>query len=248
MGFFSQDCKICGHSVLCHNATDKEINAWMSQAVVYFANGDRVSGEYDGYGCVGGMDGAIGMRGATVYHRACWEHGGKPTYDGPSPSSDDQGWFFDDGDHDMLEPGIEHPPGALEAAQAARKARREQSQRLQAIDMLRDVEEWEEDPIWQRRYNVTHWKALDKSSVHDRLTGEYRDDFKSPEEARRYAETSWAAFWAERDERRAWYGEWRAAYWEKLSPEDAAELRETLVEIGDPFLEAFDKARAHPNS
>jgi hypothetical protein len=39
-----------------------------------------------------------------LYHRACWELAGKPEYTGPSEGSRDQGWFFDDGAHDVLDP------------------------------------------------------------------------------------------------------------------------------------------------
>ena len=56
MGFFSWNCKACGHPMLSAHAINK-INGWMSEIVVvtkHFSNGkERIfSGEYDGYGRV----------------------------------------------------------------------------------------------------------------------------------------------------------------------------------------------------
>jgi hypothetical protein len=56
VGLFSFDCKCCDHPALCKRAADPEINGWMTDCVVLFANGDRLSGEYDGYGRVGEHD------------------------------------------------------------------------------------------------------------------------------------------------------------------------------------------------
>ena len=43
---------------------------------------------------------------ATVWHQACWKTAGSPMdYRGPSAPSPDQGWFFEDGAHDLPEPG-----------------------------------------------------------------------------------------------------------------------------------------------
>lgn len=121
MGFFSYNCRGCGHSLLSSYSADKGINEWMTEAIALFPNGDRVSGEYDGYGRLGFAD---GLDGAACWHRACWEQAGKPDFDEASRSAADQGYFFDDGDHDVLEPGVDHPEGALEMAVAERAARR----------------------------------------------------------------------------------------------------------------------------
>jgi hypothetical protein len=103
MGFFSQDCKACGHPALSTMATN-ERNRWMNEVVVIKANGSLHAGSYDGYGRVDGGEHVIGED-ATVWHRACWEVAGRPLdYQGASPYSDDQGWFFDEGDHDMDDP------------------------------------------------------------------------------------------------------------------------------------------------
>lgn len=103
MGFFSQNCHRCGHPALSIFAADR-INAWMVDVVVVTPNGSILKGDYDGYGRVDGRD-AIGLDGNTVWHEACWEVAGSPTdYRGPSPHSDDQGWFFDDGAHSIPDP------------------------------------------------------------------------------------------------------------------------------------------------
>jgi len=60
-------------------------------------------GSYDGYGRVAGE--TMDLSGdACCRHRACWEAAGKPGHTGPSELSDDQGYFFDDGAHDMEKP------------------------------------------------------------------------------------------------------------------------------------------------
>lgn len=102
MGFFSQDCALCGHPMLSPQATI-QINRWMSEGVAVALTGDVHSGEYDGFGRLGGAD-AVGFD-ATVWHRACWVIAGRPTdYRGASESSADQGWFFGDDEHAIEEP------------------------------------------------------------------------------------------------------------------------------------------------
>lgn len=103
MGFFSWECKGCGHSIRSHHSTNAT-SAWMSKVVVVFADGDRVSGEYDGYGRVGAKldyegleDGAFAM-----FHRTCWELSGSPEFVEPSCSASDQGYFV--GEFDPREP------------------------------------------------------------------------------------------------------------------------------------------------
>jgi hypothetical protein len=106
MGFFSQECIDCGHSVLSPYSTN-EINKWMSEAVSISKDSKHVHiGTYDGYGRIDEAEDAIGDS-QTVWHRACWEVAGRPfDYRGPSPRAKDQGYFFDDGDHDMPDPRI----------------------------------------------------------------------------------------------------------------------------------------------
>lgn len=106
MGMFSYECKECGHPLLSPEATDDGINNWMSHGVALFEDGGRAMGTYDGYGRLGSTE---ELDGAACLHRACWEKAGKPEFDHygeGSKSAADQGWFFDDGAHDMLDPRI----------------------------------------------------------------------------------------------------------------------------------------------
>lgn len=103
MGFFSSNCEGCEHPLLSTAATEP-INKWMNSAVAITPNGSILKGSYDGYGCLDGRDCDLGT--ATVWHDACWRQAGSPAeYRGASKPSDDQGWFFDDGTHNMREPG-----------------------------------------------------------------------------------------------------------------------------------------------
>ena len=102
MGFFSWNCKDCGHPMLSPYAIDK-VNAWMNDVVVLQDGGSMCMGEYDGYGRVGDND--IAFTNPECYHHACWVKAGKPTkYRVGSDSSDCQGFFFNAGDHDLQEP------------------------------------------------------------------------------------------------------------------------------------------------
>lgn len=122
MGFFSKDCNGCEHPLLSHYATNK-VNAWMERAVAVHQDGTVLTGDYNGYGrfeeCHRLMldtphrvwqrdfdqDGENVIDGATVWHLACWEKAKAPTaFNGESPDSWDQGYFFDPGAHDMHEP------------------------------------------------------------------------------------------------------------------------------------------------
>jgi hypothetical protein len=100
MGFFSWDCKGCGHPMLSRHATNK-INEWMNDVVVLEKSGNAYMGKYDGYGRVGNAE--IQTHGPCCWHKACWEKAGKPEYSEASEMSEDQGYFFGD-EHDMKEP------------------------------------------------------------------------------------------------------------------------------------------------
>ena len=103
MGLFSANCKRCGHPLLCKQATN-DINRWMTEAVMITPEGDIHTGEYDGYGRVGGWESAMDRfpEENSVYHKACWVLVGKPlTFQGRSEHARDQGWFFDEGAHDL---------------------------------------------------------------------------------------------------------------------------------------------------
>ena len=107
MGFFSWDCRSCGHPLLSRHVVNG-INYWMNDAVTILKNGEVVKGSYDGYGRIGEFclvrDG-YGLK-ACVYHEACWETAGRPTKYAESTRSDDQGYFYGDPVHDMENPAI----------------------------------------------------------------------------------------------------------------------------------------------
>lgn len=106
MGMFSYLCKECRHPLLSKGATNPGINDWMCRAVILTNRGETFIGEYDGYGRAGGED---DLEYHACLHEACWEKAGKPNfadYGSPSDHAPDQGWFFDDGDHDLIDPRI----------------------------------------------------------------------------------------------------------------------------------------------
>ncbi len=107
MGFFSWNCKRCGHPMLSRYVAN-DINRWMTQVVVQTADGSRVMGEYGGYGDVGNHEIEPVYHGTTegpeCWHKDCWEASGKPEYEGPSADARDQGFFFDEGAHDIPSP------------------------------------------------------------------------------------------------------------------------------------------------
>lgn len=153
MGFFSYNCKECGHPLLSQGATDPGINDWMVEAVVLTGEGSRILGEYDGYGRVGDYEIDYGEDVACL-HRACWEVAEKPEYEkygSPSDSASDQGFFFDC-EHDLIDPRItEDRDRLLQEGIAARTKRRFDAR-------ARDVFEWlaSEDPEfepWKKRFS-----------------------------------------------------------------------------------------------
>lgn len=105
MGFLSANCEGCHHPILSAYATNA-INQWMNVGVAITPSGEVISGFYDGYGNLDQRREfcAVGDQ-TTVWHEACWIAAGSPAkYRGPSRLSDDQGWFFDEGAHDMEDP------------------------------------------------------------------------------------------------------------------------------------------------
>jgi len=146
MGFFSYLCECCGHPLLSKEATCA-VTEWMKDAVIVSNRGEVAMGEYDGYGRVGYE--SENSYSGTCYHKACWEAAGKPGYTGPSMHARDQGWFFNDGDHDMAPPGHPDPEGYLERTRRQRVADREAQE-------LNEINAWFydahyhvcEDPEW----------------------------------------------------------------------------------------------------
>lgn len=148
MGMFSYDCRGCGHPLLSSCSTDKGINEWMTEGIALFDGGDRVSGDYDGYGRLNGYEFHDGLDNAACWHRACWELAGEPKFDEASRGSADQGHFFDDGAHDVLDPrrtqfmAPEVIEEELKAAQAVRAAKRLDYNQRRAIQKAFDDAGW----------------------------------------------------------------------------------------------------------
>ena len=106
MGFFSYECRGCGHPLLSVYAVN-HINNWMQHAVALDRGGVVAQGAYDGYGRVGTY--ALTSETDThcceaVWHTACWTTAGSPAFDTPSARASDQGYFFDAGTHDIKDP------------------------------------------------------------------------------------------------------------------------------------------------
>jgi hypothetical protein len=105
MGFYSWDCKVCGHPMLSGHASNST-NNWMEDVVVVTTRGKVMEGNYDGYGRVDGEEINAMSSGAqpACYHEHCWKHVGSPTkWDKGSVNSKDQGFFFDQDEHDVTE-------------------------------------------------------------------------------------------------------------------------------------------------
>jgi len=106
MGFFSWNCRGCGHPMLSDFSATPGVNAWMKDVVIIEESGRRLEGRYDGHGRVDGEDIDWERGQPECWHRACWLHAGRPdVYTGASTRSDDQGYFFEEGAHDMGPPG-----------------------------------------------------------------------------------------------------------------------------------------------
>ena len=107
MGFFSWNCRECGHPMLSSYVIN-DVNSWMNDAVGILKDGRVIQGTYDGYGRVG--DFCLVREGrslnACVYHQACWEKAGKPTEYTESSRSEDQGYFYADPKHNMPKPEV----------------------------------------------------------------------------------------------------------------------------------------------
>jgi len=103
MGFFSWNCNECKHPMLSVYATNKT-NSWMNDVVVITLEGDPIHGSYDGYGRVDCYEIVWGNDSCCCYHEACWIKAGKPTTWIASDRANDQGYFFNDPEHDMKYP------------------------------------------------------------------------------------------------------------------------------------------------
>lgn len=179
MGFSSNNCNHCKHPMLDSRATDKGINEWMSNVVFMDENDTRLVGEFDGEGHRIGnyeLDGTP----AVFAHFACWEIAGKPDYDsyeGDSTHAGDQGWFFKDGAHDLIDPRItdEAERARLLTEGVARRTqmRFDQRARFIAEDWL-DEEDQELPAVrWKMRFSYGGTYEQDEEGNPIRKDGKY---------------------------------------------------------------------------
>lgn len=151
MGFFSWDCKACGHSIRHERATN-EVSRWLSEAVLVEDDGSTVRGTYDGYGNLVTRSGrelelAEGREEPCLYHQACYDLMGKPSYDKPSRSASDQGHFV--GEYDPKKPHSKDDVAAL-AKFAKDKAEEDRRKRQEAYAKMKAeyVAKGEPVPAW----------------------------------------------------------------------------------------------------
>ena len=98
MGFFSWNCKRCGLAIMSPYQICDE-TAWLNDAVVITKGGSILKGEYDGYGCINGMEFTEFTECPEMYHKKCWELAGKPTeFTEASKSARNQGYFIGEED------------------------------------------------------------------------------------------------------------------------------------------------------
>lgn len=123
MGMYSWECPACRHSIRATCATN-ETSHWLCEAVVVMDDGQRLIGEYDGYGGIGhgGVDGGDVF---TLYHKACWHLLGKPAFTKPSRSAWDQGYFV--GEYD---PEVPRTKADLESLSGVGAEKREASENV----------------------------------------------------------------------------------------------------------------------
>lgn len=144
MGFFSWDCKGCDNSIKAPHPAD-----WQSKAVVLFPNGDRVSGQYDGYGRVGSAYHEVDLSDChefSIYHAACHRILQPAGYTGPSCHANDQGFFSDD---NSPEPQSTKDIVALRAAEKARNEKRKREWQEARIKMIEEYRaKGEPLPAW----------------------------------------------------------------------------------------------------
>ena len=103
MGFFSWNCRGCGHSIRNPYAINTE-SAWMGEVVYLESDGSVIKGDYDGYGRIELLGGGIlelESHYVCLYHRACYNIL-KPSKVENSNSAPDQGHFV--GEYNPPEP------------------------------------------------------------------------------------------------------------------------------------------------
>ena len=143
MGFFSWTCPACDHSIRHAHACRPE-SQWLSNAVVLLEGGGQVFGTYSGYGEVSGVD----VRdNPEMWHRACWELYGKPSYCKASEPAQDQGHFV--GEYDPSEPKT---MAGIERLRANMVAKREAEQEEARVWRMTRIAEYQANgepvPSW----------------------------------------------------------------------------------------------------
>jgi len=118
MGFFSYNCRGCGHPLLSGYATN-ENNGWMNEVVAISPKGIVHKGTYDGYGRIDSLELGYPCK-HDVWHEACYELMDRPPYKGPAEDARDQGYFFDQKDHNVRRP--KSKLAILKARNKAKKA------------------------------------------------------------------------------------------------------------------------------
>lgn len=127
----SWECPCCGRSIRSPLHVNAE-SAWMNQAVVAFSS-VIVSGCYDGKGGIRMEDGtSIEVSGPfAMYHRACFELAGHPTFARPSAIAEDGGYM-----------SVDHPLEPLsmrDVADIRTGAKRIKMRRQRAREKLHNV-------------------------------------------------------------------------------------------------------------
>jgi hypothetical protein len=194
MGFFSWNCKECDHSVLSEHSTDPEINAWMKDAVVLGPGGDRVLGEYDGYGNVGGHNRSDLSDSQVWLHLACWEVAGKPEFDRygeGSGGAGDQGFFFGK-EHDLIDPRISDPDERVRLLAEGIETRDKRWYDGRARDVAHWMDDFgrdEDEKVWSQRFSFgkcrEEGRRLEDGKWHAPIIQDewYINDKWGPEEA-----------------------------------------------------------------
>lgn len=209
MGFHSTDCLHCGHPMLDRRASDEGLNDWMSEYVT-LTSGAVARGTWDGDGSGdgGGEHTAFLVTPRTVtVHYACWEHAGKPgieTYKESNQSTANQGWFFNDGDHDMVDPRITDEgerARLLREGTARRRNRRYDEQARWVIEHLSpNALKYREGPVdYTVRWDLNEYHGRSDPEggsiiANDNMVGDYTEHEGKPMAE---VEALYAAKWAE---------------------------------------------------
>ena len=103
----------------------------MENAVVIDHAGKVFKGDYDGYGRVDGasIHTPADGREPCAWHLRCWENAGSPKEYAPSAYAEDQGYFFDEGAHDLKLPRKKPPAPKIKRSRRERDALRDSDRR-----------------------------------------------------------------------------------------------------------------------